>query len=122
MKHLWEVEHPYYCSESNYYAPTGDTYFTYDSWEEFYDEMSSYDMDLNLIFRWDWDKVPEEDLDGYEEGEYTGDTLQLFYMMQRKGIFACHQVKVTEDDEPAVREFLSGYWRKMQQLWEPFGV
>ena len=32
--HLWEVDHPYYCSDQNYYNAK-DTHHRYASWEEF---------------------------------------------------------------------------------------
>ncbi len=65
-KHLWEVEHEYYCNLGNYYAVIDDCHQEYDSWQEFHDKEGDSDMDYNLLFRWDW---KEED----EEGEPTTD-------------------------------------------------
>ena len=48
-----------------------------------------------------------------------GDTLQLFYFMQRKARNMSVFVSVTEDDEPAVREFLTAKADHMRKLWEP---
>lgn len=119
-KHLWEYDHPYYCSDSNYYARGDQQPFTeYENWSDFFDEMENADKDLNLLFRWDWHRLDEEELGWAEEDEYTGDTLQLFFMGQRKGLFFINFVKVTENDEDAVRMYLRGYADKMRKLWDP---
>lgn len=52
--HLWEIHHPYYCAEGNYYKPLSECHDEYDSWAQFYDERGTMDDDLNLVFRWDW--------------------------------------------------------------------
>jgi hypothetical protein len=56
-RHLWEVDHPYYCTEGNYYS--NGCHSTYDSWADFVEEANGWDLDMNLLFRWDWRK-PEE--------------------------------------------------------------
>lgn len=115
QKHLWEYDHPYYASENNYYSnePGG----TYESWAEFFAEFGDADMDYNLLIRWDWKKWDPEDHEPEDEVP-EHDTLQLTYVMQRKGIYAAHFVKVTEADEPQVREFIAKYWAHTQKLWE----
>lgn len=119
-KHLWEYDHPYYCSESNYYARADETFEQYENWSEFVDEAGGMSKNLNLLFRWDWKRPTAEDLKYLEEdGEYTGDMLQLFFMAQRKGLFFINFVKVTEEDEDSVRMFLRGYADHMRVLWEP---
>lgn len=113
--HLWEFDHPYYASECNYYSNEPGS--IYNSWAEFFVEFGDADKDFNLLIRWDWKKWNPEDHEPADEVP-EHDTLQLTYVMQRKGIYAAHFVKVTEADEPQVKEFIAGYWAHMQKLWE----
>lgn len=114
VKHLWEIDHPYYCSESNYHDR--EVFQHFDSWADFYAEMGDADEDYNLVFRWDWRKPNPAD---YEDGEdVPGDTLLVFYMQQRRGLFMPVDANVTEADEPAVREWLTKCWAHMRLLWE----
>lgn len=115
--HLWEFDHPYYSSESNYYS--NDCSHHSDSWAEFMEEMGDADKDHNLLFRWDWERPDPADYEPGEDPGYT-DRLHLFYVLQRKGIYMTWEVDVTPDDETAVRWFLNGYWQHMQLLWSPF--
>jgi hypothetical protein len=116
MPHLWEVEHPYYCNEGNYYAAGNDQPFiTYESWAEFFENEGNSDTDMNLLFRWDWRKAdPEEKHWGNEH-----EVLMLFWMGQRKGLYRWTEVRVTEADEPAVRAWLKERWEHLKFLWEP---
>lgn len=124
MKRLWEVEHPYYCEESNYFGSQSDrqTIFEFKSWADFIEEMGGADKDYNFLFRWDWDE--DETDDG--KPTYTGDDyyrngkLKLFFMHQRKGFHSASLVEVCRADEPTVIEYLSGHWKHMQTMWEPF--
>lgn len=50
MTHLWEMKHPYYCSESNYFK--NGVGMHYESWAEFHAAMGDADDDYNLVFRW----------------------------------------------------------------------
>jgi len=112
--HLWEVDHPYYCSDSNYYSRECFTF--YDSWEEFADEMLEADKDYNYLVRWDWQEAEEDaDEDELEDGE----VLKLFFLAQRKGLFFVNHVAVTKEDEPAIREYLEGYAQYIGELWSP---
>ena len=109
--HLWEVEHPYYCNESNHFATGWNVQWA--TWAEFYEGMGSSDPDLNLLFRWDWKKY-EADEDGPAH-----DVLQTFWVMQRKGIFTCHEIRITEANEPAVRAWLAERYLYLLRLWTP---
>ena len=112
MTKLWDVSHPYYCSESNYYSH--DPHEEYESWKDFAESMGKSDPELNLLFRWDWERL------GFEDGDWDGvHTLKLFFVLQRKGIFSCHEVTVTEDDEPAIRAWLLTRLPHIFALWEP---
>lgn len=110
---LWEANHPYRCSETNYFASTHDGGpFRYESWAEFYEEFKDSDPDYNMVFRWDWKpKDPGEDREH--------DELYVYFMAQRKGRYWCNIVEVTPEDEPAVREWLAKKWAYLQKLWTP---
>lgn len=125
-KHLWEIDHPYYCEQGSYWVG-GDRYHEvheeHDSWAGFLEEWAGMDTDLNLLFRWDWKKADPDDYEYEREEdpdfELPGDTLQLFYFMQRKARNMSVFVTVTEDDEAAVRAFLTERAENMRKLWEP---
>lgn len=111
MEHLWEVKHDYYCNESNYYS--NDCHASYESWADFVEEEGDADMDLNLLFRWDW-HCPQSEPDAE-----PNHTLQLFFVGQRKGLFRCAEIKVTPDSETDVRQWLFKRYRHLMKLWEP---
>jgi hypothetical protein len=122
MKHLWEVNHPYYCNEGNYFS--SGCHAHYPRWQDFIAEQGNDDLDLNLVFRFDWE-VPHQDGDEdkpivWQGDEYYRDsTLKLFYMGQRKGLYRWVSVEVCRADEPAIREWLTKRWEHMKKLWEP---
>lgn len=126
MTHLWEVDHPYYCEESNYFA-AGDRQpiSEYPSWAAFGDEDTNSDMDLNLLFRWDWkptEYVDNEDLPAFHakyDDNYRAYNLYLFWMGQRKGLYRCSIVQVCRADERAVIEFLQPRLNRLISLWVP---
>jgi hypothetical protein len=112
MSHLWEAHHPYYCNEGNYYAPGMDQPFQeYESWADFIDEEGDGDMDYNLLFRFDWEKKSDDN-------EQEHDLLKLFWMGQRKGLYRWTTIQITDDDEPAVKEWLTIRWQYLMRLWE----
>lgn len=125
-QHLWEIDHPYYCSEGSYWVPGTkwhEVHNEHESWADFLAEWGASDDDLNLLFRWDWARSNPGDYQYEIEEDPTykipGDTLQLFYFMQRKARNMSVFVKVTEADEPAIREFLTIKAEHMRKLWEP---
>ncbi len=105
---LWETEHPYYCS--------GDGE-DFQSWQDFIDEWDDADMDMNLLFRFDfldkedyldtWDFAPDEKL------------LRLCYIHQRKGYTSAQTIKVQESDEPIIRAWLQTRFDYLKTLWTP---
>jgi len=117
--HLWEQKHPYYCNEGNYFDNNCSS--EYQSWPNFLSEASEEDLDMNLIFRFDW--YEGED---YGASDFNGDPyyrngrLLLFYMGQRKGLYRWAEVSVCRADEPSVIEFLKERWNHMKLLWAPF--
>lgn len=113
--HLWEIDHPYYAAEGNYFKEGQHT--RWNSWESFRDETAfvSGDRDLNLLYRWDWRKPGHHDWDGPE-------TLLLFFVIQRKGFNCSHEVTVTEADEPAIRAWLEECAQTIRAIWEPVSL
>jgi hypothetical protein len=111
--HLWEINHPYYCNEGNYYA-TGQPTEKYESWADFFDAEGDSSFNLNLVFRWDWRKA---DPNGENWGNET-DILLIFWMGQRKGLYRWSEVQVTDADEAAVKEWLHKRWLHLQHLWQ----
>lgn len=114
-KHLWEVDHSYYCNRGNYYAPD-----RYRSWAEFIAEYADADFDLNLVFRWDWLEGPDWGLPEFNgDANYRNGLLLVFWMGQRKGLYHWSEVEVCRADEPAVVEFLRPRMQHLLGLWEP---
>lgn len=119
-KHLWEIDHPYYCSDSNYYA-TGDAQPTssYKSWAEFIEAEGDADFDMNLVFRWDWNEGEDHDLQAFNgDVNYRNGILMIRWMGQRKGLYRWSTIEVCRADEAAVRLFLQPRWKHMKLLWE----
>jgi hypothetical protein len=114
QQHLWEIDHPYYCQEGNWYARDHHTHYT--GWADFTGTtLYNYDRDQNLLFRWDWRKPGFHDWDGAE-------TLLMFFMLQRKAIACSVELPVTEADEPAVQKFLEECAQTIRDLWAPLDL
>ncbi|TKJ24348.1 hypothetical protein [Blastococcus sp. CCUG 61487] len=114
-RHLWEVDHPYYSTHGNYFSR--DYHAAYGSWVEFVEDAGDDDLDMNLVYRWDW-QVP--DPDDYEpDEEMPPETLDLFYVGQRKAIHRSVSVTVQREDEPAIRDWLIVRAEHMRRVWEP---
>jgi len=114
MKHLWEVEHDYYCHEENFFS--NDTVDHCESIDEFMTVHAGADMNMNLIFRWDW---IEEDPTFNGDVHFRNGVLKVFWMLQRKGIYRCTTVAVCRADEPKVIAFLEPRRQHLLALWEP---
>lgn len=114
-KHLWEIDHPYYCNEGNYFTSTC-VHDEHKTWADFYSAYSNADFDLNLLFRFDW--TEDEDAPFNGDKYYRNGILKIFWMGQRKGIYRYSTVEVCRADEPAVIEFLKPRWDHMRHLWE----
>ena len=123
IKHLWECDHDYYCSESNFYARDNEQPFaSYKSLVEFLVEHGDADMDWNLLFRWDWkEEDPETGERNYNGDDYyRNGRLLLFFMAQRKGLYFWNEVQVCRADEAEVIKYLTPRWTHLQKLWTPF--
>jgi len=121
MKHLWEVDHPYYCNEGNYFASSQECGDEFKSFADFLSEHGDSDFDLNLVFRWDWSEQDENTGEPNYNGDdnYRNGKLKIFWMGQRKGLYRWSIVEVCRADEPAVIAFLKPRWEHMKLLWEP---
>jgi hypothetical protein len=128
VKHLWEYDHPYYCTEGNFlYAPYQHSHLTVHdvlpSWEAFKSEGGFYDADrdMNLLWRWDWKawhlEFPEDYPD--EQGRTERHELQLFFMLQRKAFCRSLSIDVTPADEPEVRAWLEECAKTIRAIWAP---
>lgn len=104
---LWEPDHPYYCADGNFYK--AGCHNLCDSWQEFCDLVKGWDPDLNLLFRWDW-FVPDD-------GERQ--TLQTFWIGQRKALQYSYECPVSSEDEPEVRAWLEERAKTIAAIWAP---
>jgi hypothetical protein len=122
MRHLWEVNHAYYCNRGNYYAPGNDQPMQeYRSFGDFIAEEGDADIDYNLVFRWDWTEGDDWELPKYNgDDNYRNGRLAIFFMGQRKGLYRWVEIEVCRNDEPSVKEFLIPRWQYLRDLWEPF--
>ncbi|MGP3684122.1 hypothetical protein ACTVZO_05310 [Streptomyces sp. IBSNAI002] len=106
--HLWEIDHPYYCAQANHY---GRNHTSWHSWADFSNDtlFVTGDRDMNYLVRWDWQ----------HDDETAEHTLDLFFVIQRKGYLCSHTIKVTPADEPAIRVWLTECAQTMRATWEP---
>lgn len=127
MKHLWEFEHDYYCSETNFYASQHTNH--YKNWKDFLKDWGNSDLNLDLLFRWDWETYDRDNvfqlnqnLDLVEIKDPPKENwLKLFFVGQRQGIFKCCVIRIRPMDEKAVINFLQFRFEHLKKLWEPFG-
>ena len=100
------VDHPYYCSTSNYYSNDANQGFK--TMTEFLDEFEDADIDMNLMFRFD---VHEAD------GRYSA---ECFLMLQRKGIFMpCTIESFTENELPRFIAYANLHKQRLLENWLP---
>lgn len=107
------TDHPYYCNQGNYFD--NGCHQTYGSWGEFLAADGDADLDMNLLFRWDWQQGEKE----YDIPEGSADLL-LFYMRQRKAVSGSVQVRVLQSQEAEIRAWLQIRWEHLCELWAPF--
>jgi hypothetical protein len=109
---LEKTEHPYYCSDSNYYSNEAET--IYDSVSEFLNEMEYSDPDLNLCFRFD---IREYD-------RSTKLYVEIFIMHQRKGRFwyVCCKSYNPETESERLEKYLQKHWNLLNKLWTPINI
>lgn len=122
---LWDAVHPYYCNEGNYFASSVECHAHFERWQDFIEEEGNADLDMNLVFRWDWESPrkgygPDSPIEWNGDPYYRDSTLKLFYLGQRKGIYRWVTVSVCRADEPAIREWLQVRFDHLMKLWAPF--
>lgn len=120
---LWEIEHPYYCETGNFYVSglrRHEVHTSYDSWSSFYEVWGDNDPDYNLVFRWDWRRPDPADYEPDEE--LAPDTLLVFWVLQRRAVLRSTECIVTEDDEPAVRAWLTNRGQHLAAIWQPLDL
>lgn len=113
------VKHEYYCSTSNYHSR--DCNFKYETLQDFLDDMSDSDMDMNLLFRWDVSEKNSTDVESDKNPpkEYYA---EMFFIHQRKGNFVCYEIDtITEEDVDAFVYFVKPRYAHIMKLWAPFG-
>ena len=114
MKHLWEVEHPYYMNDGNYFR-RGD-HVDYRSWDGFLSDWGydSLDIELNRIHRFDASDAPDCDIEkGYFE-------ITFYRVIQRKGFCMSQSVYVPKSREQEVIDYLLPYYAQEKAIWAPF--
>lgn len=118
---LWETDHPYYCSEGNYY--NNGLHDTHETWADYIAEWAHYDIDMNMIFRWDWYTPDPADYECELEEDpgfqLPQPTITIHRVLQRKAILRSDSITITEADEPAIRAYLEPYAQRMKEIWEP---
>jgi len=114
LKQLAAANHPYYCSESNYYS--NDAAMHFDTATDFLDCFEGYDIDLNLCFRWDVrENMNDDDTAGL--GTYYA---EVFIMLQRKGIFKpCSIKSIGEHEVGRFVEYLHKHHEVLLRMWNP---
>ena len=101
------IEHPYYCSDNNFYS--NEPRQKYKSMSDFLDDFEHMDIDLNLMFRWDIHKT--------EDKTYFA---EVFLMLQRKGIFKpMHISSVSEEEIPRFKKYARLHWERLNEMWNP---
>ena len=108
------VEHPYYCSDSNYYSNDANSH--YNNMTQFLDDWEDADPEYNLMFRWDIINYSETE-EGVEAGRYRA---ELFFMLQRKGIFKPVIIdNVNEVEAERFEKFAKVHWELLKKMWLP---
>lgn len=129
---LWEYKHPYYCAEEGYYYNASQVSgwgapHTYRTFQEFLNEWHDADLDMNMAFRWDWERLTPEEYKEERVEDLSSDQqnsagnfseLKLFLMMQRKGCKKVITITHMEDsDNELVKMYLKPRWEHLKTLW-----
>lgn len=107
------VNHPYYCSDSNYYS--NEPFQNYDTMTDFLEDFEDADIDMNLCFRWDIKQNLDDD-----ENPTGGYCAEVFLMLQRKGIFKpCIIDSVSEEEAERFKAYAKLHWQTLAAIWNP---
>lgn len=114
--------HRYQAPEGNYFANAYDNEpyrFEFDSWEYFLEELGGYDLDYNMLYRWDYVAPDPDDYD--EDEDIPEPALKFCYILQRKGTFMWATLNNPDPkDEAAIRAYLQERWDYVRSIWAPF--
>lgn len=125
---LEATNHEYYCSNSNYYVGdyNGENHglCEYETWNEFKEDWmfdgNIIDHDYNHCFRFDIRNKYDEEKDEDIQDEYY---LELFFILQRKGIFRPVIIKtIKEDDMYELEQYLKECCNYLKKQWEEVEV
>ena len=102
----------------SYYCECWETKRTseYDNWKQFKeDEGLDYDLDYNLLFRFDIDFA-----DDPEDEHYGTYTLKLHHALQRHGSEQWHAViyNITQMDMPEIEQHLKKAKQHLLEMWK----
>jgi uncharacterized protein YydD (DUF2326 family) len=110
------VDHPYYCSESNFYSNEANE--EYETMTDFLEEYKDSEVDLNLIFRWDILQTTSNKNIG--TGKYWA---MVFMIKQRKGIFSPIIIKsINEKEAVLFEEVAKKHWDRLKDIWRPLSI
>lgn len=114
MLKLEATDHQYYCDHSY-----PEEYETFQEFKEEWvgGELDTIDLDYNLVFRYDLERMLDDDtgkeLDGFE--------LKLNYMLQRKGNHVKIIIKnIREEDLKEINPYLNKNLDYIKSLWNEF--
>lgn len=112
-----QTHHSYYCSDNNYYVGNyhGENWgrSDYRTWKEFKKTWFYGDHDLNHCFR--FDIRPKSD------SMPTRYSLELFFILQRKGIFCPVYIEeIYESDLLEIEQYLKSCWKYLKNQWKEF--
>ncbi len=110
------AEHPYYCSSNEMEVVDGI--------EAYIKMMSGYDIDMNLVLRWDFYKADDLYSGDPEDEKHYGrpgtHLCKVTYVMQRKGYLrADHVINLTKEQMPALINWLRPRYERLLELWNP---
>jgi hypothetical protein len=111
---LWRVEHPYYAAEGRHIAH-------YDDFEDFRAEWRGLDEDQNFVYRWDIHPPTDASFEEHhpEDPSERAYELEVTMIQQRRSRITTCYIKVSREDEPAIREYLAGKWENIREMWGP---
>lgn len=108
-----KTKHSYYCRLECWNST--EPLLEYKTFSDFLEEWENADPDYNLLFR--YDIYQNEDKNSNLIDSYR---LELFYILQRKGIFLPILVNDFKDtDIEKFNIFIKTKWEYLKNIWEP---
>lgn len=117
--HLWEAKHPYYAQEGNYFD--NGCHERYARWEDFFEEEGDANINMNLVYRFDWKILTADDVD--EGANFDFDQLCLYFVEQRRARLRSVEIRIERKDrervEPLVLKYLRPRLQRLLEIWSP---